>query len=96
MVELKVRLGPKGQIVIPKIFREAYKMYPEQEVIIKEQQDGVLIKKPVEDIIEKLRKIAEKVNENKKRKPMDAKTMKEIFYEQYKKRARRAGISIKR
>lgn len=96
MIELKVRLGPKGQIVIPKIFRETYKMYPEQEVIIKEQEEGVLIKKQIENIVEKLRKIAERVNENKKRKSLDARTMKKTFYEQYEKRARRAGISIRK
>ena len=92
MVELKVRLGAKGQIVIPKIFREAYKMYPEQEVIIKETEEGVVIKKNTGDVVEKLRKIAEKINEKKKIKYLDSKRMKEMFYEQYDKRARRAGI----
>lgn len=96
MVELKVRLGAKGQIVIPKILREAYKLYPREEVIIKEVQDGVLIKKPADDIIERLREIAEKVNEKKKVKYLDAKSLKKTFYEQYEKRARRTGISVKR
>ncbi len=93
MVELKVRLGPKGQIVIPKILREAYGIYPQQEVIIKEEREGVLIKKPVKDIVEKLRKIAEKINEDKKVNTLDTKAMKKIFYEQYEKRT---GISIRK
>lgn len=94
MVELRVRLGAKGQIVIPKILREAYKFYPEDEVIIKEEREGVLIKKPADYVIERLREIAKKVNEKKKVKYLDAKSLKKTFYEQYKKRARRAGIKI--
>lgn len=90
MVELKVRLGPKGQIVIPKIFREAYKMYPEQQVIIIEQEEGVLIKKQTSDplaILEKVSQEAEKKRKGKKLK-IDA----HAIYEQYEKRAKRAGL----
>ena len=95
MVELKVRIGPKGQLVIPKIFRDNYKLYPEQEVIIKADKEGVLIKKQDEDIVEKLKVLAEKINEGKKKKFLTAKQMKEMFYEQYDQRARRAGIKIR-
>ncbi len=93
MVELKVRLGPKGQIVIPKILRDQYKLYPKNEVIIKEDKEGIIIKKPDEDIVKKLRTIAERINKNKKIK-LNAKEIKEMLYEQYEKRARRAGIRI--
>ena len=94
MVELKVRLGPKGQIVIPKIFRENYKLYPNQEVIIESDKEGVLIKKQDEDIVEKLREIAKEINKGKKRGKLSAKKMKEVFYEQYEERARKSGIKI--
>lgn len=94
MVELRVRLGPKGQVVIPKILRETYGLYSRQEVIITEKEDGVLIKKDNKDPIEILRKIAEKINEKKKIRVPSAKELKETFYEQYDQRARRAGIKV--
>jgi len=94
MVELKVRLGPKGQLVIPKILRDYYKIFPNQEVIITEQSDGVVIKKEKKDPIEILERIAKKINEKKKIKTPSAMELKKTFYEQYDKRARRAGIKI--
>ena len=60
MVELRVRLGSKGQVVIPKIFRETYGMYPRQEVMISEGENGVLIKKEDKDPLETLKKIKRK------------------------------------
>ena len=90
MVELKVRLGQKGQLVIPKIFREAYKMYPEQEVIIKEEQEGVLIKKQTNDPIALLEKISQEAA--KIRKGKKVRIDPNAIYEQYEKRTRRAGL----
>src|SRR3989338_2870127 len=57
MVELKVRLGAKGQIVIPKIFRDSFKLYPKQEAIMKEEENGILITRNKEDPIKILEKI---------------------------------------
>ncbi len=92
MIELKVRLGPKGQVVIPKIFRDNYKLYPRNEVIITAEEDGVLIKKQDDNLIEKLREIAKEATRKRKGKPFIYD--KRQFYEQYEKRARRAGIRI--
>ncbi len=92
MVELKVKLGPKGQILIPKILREHYKLYPKQEVIIKEEKEGVLITNNEIDIIKELEKIAKEAT--KKRKGKKIKIDPHIIYEQYEERARRAGIKI--
>jgi|SRR3989344_480196 len=96
MVELKVRMSTKGQIVIPKIFRDSNKMYSQEEFLIKIEQGKVIIEKQEEDIVAKLREIAIKINEGKKRKQLSAKQMKEIFYEQYEERAKRSGINIRR
>jgi len=96
MVELKVRMSTKGQIVIPKVFRDSNKMHPQEEFLIKIEQGKVIIEKQEEDIVAKLREIAVKINEGKKRKQLSAKQMKEIFYEQYEERAKRAGIDIRR
>ena len=92
MVQLKVRLGAKGQLVIPKIFRETYKLYPRREVIIEAEDRGVVIKKQDEDIVGKLKVIAEEAA--KRRKGKKFKYDKRAFYEQYDKRARRAGIKV--
>ena len=90
MVELKVKLGPKGQVVIPKIFRNEFKLYPGHEVIIIEEARGVLIKRKSQNPIEILEKIAEEVNKRKRGKKI--KIDAHDIYEQYEKRAKRAGL----
>lgn len=92
MVELKVRIGPKGQVVIPKILRETFKLYPKQEVVIKAENEGVLIKKNDENFIERLREIARSINIKKSR--LSSENLKKIRDEQYKERARKSGIRI--
>ncbi len=61
MVSIKVRVGPKGQIVIPKVFREAYGIREGGEVIIIPVEDGLIIRrrKSAEEIMEVLRKYRE-------------------------------------
>lgn len=91
MVELKVRLGPKGQIVIPKIFRNEFNLYPGHEVIIKDEETiGILIKRKSQDPIEILEKIAKEVSKRKKGRKI--KIDPHDIYEQYEKRAKRAGL----
>lgn len=90
MVELKVTLGTKGQVVIPKILREYFKLYPNQGAIMKSTNEGVLIIKNEDNIIEKLKEMAEEASKNRKGKPF--RYDKKEFYEQYDKRAKRAGL----
>lgn len=93
MVELKVRLGPKGQIVIPQIFRNFFKLLPGEEVIITIERDkGVLIRRRDENIAEKLKAIAKEASKHRKGKPFNYN--KNEFYKQHEERARRAGIRI--
>ena len=49
MVEVETKVGPKGQILIPKILREEYNIMPGDEVLIKETEEGMLIEKFTED-----------------------------------------------
>ncbi len=90
MVELKVTLGSKGQLVIPKVFRDYYMIYPKQQAIVKSTEEGVLITKNKEDPIKILEKIAEIASKKRKGRPF--KYNKEEFYEQYEKRAKKAGL----
>ncbi len=92
MVELKVRIGTKGQVVIPKIFRENYKLYPKEEVIIKAENEGVVIKRQDIDVIAKFREIARKAN--LKKDDISIRKLRKIRDEQYEERARKAGIKI--
>ncbi len=44
MVKLKVKVGPKGQIVIPKLLREAYGIKEGGYVIIEPLEDRLVIR----------------------------------------------------
>ncbi|HLC73665.1 MAG TPA: AbrB/MazE/SpoVT family DNA-binding domain-containing protein [Candidatus Nanoarchaeia archaeon] len=92
MVELKVRLGPKGQVVIPKILREAYGLYSRQEVIITEKDEGVLIKRNSEDILQTLKEIAKEITIKRNGKKLEFNS--HSIEEQYEERARKAGIKV--
>ena len=48
MVKLKIRVGPKGQIVIPKVLRKAYNIVEGGVVTIEPREDGILIRKIVD------------------------------------------------
>ena len=41
----KMTIGPKGQVVIPKIFRDIEKISPGTEVLLELKDEGILIKK---------------------------------------------------
>ncbi|MHA1616195.1 MAG: AbrB/MazE/SpoVT family DNA-binding domain-containing protein [Candidatus Njordarchaeales archaeon] len=45
MVKLRLKVGPKGQIIIPKPLREAYNIREGGTVIIEPREDGILIKR---------------------------------------------------
>ena len=45
MVRLRVKVGPKGQIVIPKLLREAYNIVEGSTVVIEPREEGILIRK---------------------------------------------------
>ena len=61
MVGIRTKVGPKGQIVIPKIFREEYDITPGDEIMIKEDNKTLFIEKPQEDIVKKLEAFAKKI-----------------------------------
>ena len=45
MVKLRVKVGPKGQIVIPKLLRKAYNIVEGGTVLIEPREDGILIRR---------------------------------------------------
>ena len=56
MVNIKLRVGPKGQIVIPKVFRKAYGIKEGGEVIVEPTEEGLIIKrkKASEELLKEL------------------------------------------
>ena len=61
MVNVEIKVGPKGQILIPKLLRDEFNIMPGDELILKETEHGMLIEKPLtEDPIKKMMEIANK------------------------------------
>ena len=84
MVILKMKIGPKGQVVIPRIFRQKYNMPPGSEVAFEEHEGGLLLEKPEVDIVA----IAERSAKLIKHKGR----ISHNYYDQIEKRMKRAGI----
>jgi len=63
MVELKVKVGEKGQILIPKVFRDRYGIVEGEKVSIELTSEGILIRgKPSqEEIMKRLKEHVEKI-----------------------------------
>lgn len=62
-MQLESKVGPKGQVVIPKPLRKARNIRPGDHVSFREEEGGILIAKPsAEDIISFLEAFARKVN----------------------------------
>lgn len=53
-----MKVGPKGQVVIPKTFRKAMGVAPGSKVIFELREDGILLRKPTADAVEVFERIA--------------------------------------
>jgi len=45
VVEEEMKVGPKGQVVIPRVFRNALKISPGSKVVLRLENDTVILKK---------------------------------------------------
>jgi AbrB family looped-hinge helix DNA binding protein len=45
LVEEEMKVGPKGQVVIPRVFRSALKIAPGSKVIVRLENDRVVVEK---------------------------------------------------
>ena len=82
MVGIKTKVGLKGQIVIPKVLRDEYNISPGDEVIIKEDNNILILEKSKEDIVKKLEEMAKKIRFNKK---INVHSIEEEYEERWKK-----------
>ena len=65
MLEISMTVGPKGQVVIPAVFRKSLKIFPRDEVIFLLEDEKLIIKKPhghVASIFEKIAKSGKKLS----------------------------------
>ena len=62
-----MKVGPKGQIVIPKYFRKERKIFPGSEVMITLEGENIVIKKQSSDILDTIDYI---YNRSKIKKPL--------------------------
>jgi len=63
IVELRVKVGPKGQIVIPKIFRKIYGIKEGGYVVLESADSGLVLRgvESPEKIVEWIRKRRERI-----------------------------------
>ncbi|MBS3149717.1 AbrB/MazE/SpoVT family DNA-binding domain-containing protein [Candidatus Woesearchaeota archaeon] len=81
MVRIESRVGPKGQVVIPKIFRDEYNISPGDKIIFEENSQSLVLKKPNENIVKVFEEIAKKVRFKGK---IDVHAIEEQYEERWK------------
>jgi len=45
MIKEEMKIGPKGQVVIPRVFRDSLKMYPGSLVVFEQEENKLVIEK---------------------------------------------------
>lgn len=58
MTAIKMKVGPKGQVVIPKQLRDQKKILEGDEVLFDSSELGIIIKKPERNIVADFERIA--------------------------------------
>lgn len=58
MIREEMTVGPKGQVVIPKVFRRILGIDPGSKVVMEIEDDKIMIEKPKKDVAGMLREIA--------------------------------------
>jgi AbrB family looped-hinge helix DNA binding protein len=66
LLEEERKIGPKGQVVIPRTMRKALKIEPGSKVLFRLEDDKLIVKKPAFDAVAVFRRIAKEINYNKK------------------------------
>jgi AbrB family looped-hinge helix DNA binding protein len=72
MLEEEMKVGPKGQVVIPRAMRKALKMEPGSKVKFTLEDDKIILKKPAFDAVAVFERIAKEINYNKEIDPHEA------------------------
>jgi len=59
MFKEEMKIGPKGQVVIPKAFRKSLGLHPGNKVVFTLTEEGLLLEKPREDAVAVFKEIAD-------------------------------------
>ena len=59
MLEIRMRVGPKGQVVIPKVLRDAFKIGPGTEVTFSVEGEKIVMRATRTDTADVFERIAE-------------------------------------
>ncbi len=63
MIELEMKVGTKGQVVIPSVFRENFNIRPGDKVIFESNGDRLMIRRTDTGAVKTLKAIAERSGE---------------------------------
>jgi AbrB family looped-hinge helix DNA binding protein len=69
LIEEEMKVGPKGQVVIPRTMRKALKISPGSKVVFKLDDGKLTLEKPSFDAVAVFRKIANQINHNQRINP---------------------------
>ncbi len=69
VIEEEMKVGPKGQVVIPRTMRKALKISPGSKVKFKLDDGRLILEKPSFDPVATFARIAKQINHNKKINP---------------------------
>jgi AbrB family looped-hinge helix DNA binding protein len=58
MIEEEMKVGPKGQVVIPRAMRKALKIEPGSKVLFRLEDEKLILKRPDFDAVAVFRRIA--------------------------------------
>jgi len=58
MIQEEMKVGPKGQVVIPKVMRKALKISPGSKVVVRLNGEQVIIEKPPQSAVSIFEEIA--------------------------------------
>lgn len=65
MIEMEMKVGAKGQVVIPSVFRKNFNIHGGDKVIFESEGDKLIIRRADHGSVDKLKKIAEETVEVK-------------------------------
>ena len=72
MIREEMKVGPKGQVVIPRAMRKALKIGPGSKVQFTLEDDKVILEKPTFDAVAVFERISKEIHYNKEIDPHEA------------------------
>jgi AbrB family looped-hinge helix DNA binding protein len=71
LIEEEMKVGPKGQVVIPKVMRKALKIEPGSKVVFHLENNKLTLENPRFDAVAAFETIAKQIHSNEKISPYE-------------------------